>query len=127
MIFRRFASMNIDVIMEKLEKDRIWSSDGQDTPKLERCVFCGGEGMIVALNPMYGLCGTWVRCCSCGACGPRASIYAQITKPGNILSWPLLPESLERGITAAVDAWNTRTVDLSRMGNLKLDARRAAV
>ncbi len=119
--------MNIDEIMEKLETDRIWSSDEKSTPNLERCMFCGGEGKIAVHNPMYGLSGAWVRCCSCGACGPRASIYAMFTKPGNILCVPLLPESLERGLAAAVDAWNSRTVNRSRMGNLKLDGRRPTV
>ncbi len=119
--------MNIDEIMEKLETDHAWSSDEQSTPLLRRCVFCGGEGKLVALNPMYGQCGAWVRCRSCGAWGPRASIYAQFIKPGNILSTPLLPESLERGLQAAADAWNGQPFDRSRMGNLILDTERATI
>ncbi len=119
--------MNIDKIMEKLETDHIWSSDEQSTPLLRRCVFCGGEGMLVAMNPMYGKNGAWVRCRSCGACGPRASIHAQLFKPGDIFCTPMLPESLERGLQAAADAWNGQPFDRSRMGNLKLDIGRDAV
>jgi hypothetical protein len=35
----------------------------------------------------------------------------------------MLPESLERGINAAVDAWNIRAVDHSRMGNMHMEVR----
>ena len=113
--------MNIGEIMKKLQKDHVWESNEQDSPELEPCPFCRrtGSAKIIVCHPVYGRCGAWVRCCSCGAYGPAASIYATIITPGK-LSTPLLPESLERGIAAAQDAWNGRTVDCSRMSNMKI-------
>ena len=113
--------MNIDEITKKLQKDRIWASGELDTPELEPCPFCGaaGSAKVIVHHPVYGASGAWVRCGSCGARGPCASTYAAIIK-GSVFSTPLLPESLDRGITAAVDSWNGGVVDRSRLGNLWL-------
>ena len=114
--------MELDKIMEKLQQDHVWAAD---IPGLEPCVFCGGEGRVVVRNPLWARSGAWVRCRRCGADGPCASILATVLTTGKF-STPLLPESLERGITAAIDAWNSRSVDRSRMGNLRLDGRTTA-
>lgn len=118
--------MNIDAIVEKLQKDYIWESGEQDTPELKPCPFCGvvGNAQILVRHPMYGKSGAWVRCRNCGACGPAASTYATITN-GRRFSTPLLPESLELGITAAVDSWNGGVVDRSRLGNMNIKEARA--
>ena len=113
--------MNANAIVEKLKTSHVWMSTDEDTPELEPCMFCGGEAMIVAAYPVYGLSGAWARCCSCGSCGPRASINA-IIQTSTVFCAPLLGESLERGIAAASDAWNRRTVDRVRMGSLRLNA-----
>ena len=93
--------MNIPKIMVALKKDPTWTAQGEDAPTR---------------------CGAWVRCRSCYAYGPKASIYAQFTE-GTKFCTPMLPESLERGINAAVDAWNIRAVDHSRMGNMHMEVR----
>ncbi len=108
--------MNLEKAVEELKTNYFLTIDA---PNLEPCVFCGGEARLTVNHPLYGLCGAWVMCRSCGACGPVASIYATIIESKKFKT-PLLPESLERGITAAQDAWNGRTVDRSRMGNLKI-------
>lgn len=114
--------MNISEIMEKLQKDYIWASGEQDAPELEPCPFCGQAGMaqIIVSHPPYGKSGAWIRCRYCGACGPHASERAQFTR-GKKLCTPVLPESLERGITAAVDTWNSGVVDRSRLSNLRME------
>lgn len=108
--------MNLEKAIEELKTNYFLTVDA---PNLEPCIFCGGKARLIVRHPLYGLCGAWVRCRSCGACGPNASIYAEINTPEKF-STPLLPESLARGIAAAQDAWNSRTVDRSRMGNLKI-------
>lgn len=108
--------MNFVKTIEELKANHILVAD---VPNLEHCVFCGGKARLIVRHPLYGVCGAWVRCRSCGACGPTASIYAEINTPEKF-STPLLPESLARGIAAAQDAWNSRTVDRSSMGNLKI-------
>lgn len=113
--------MNIDEIMVELKAHRLWSSKGQDGPELVPCSFCGGKPYVRAHNSEYGLCGATVKCSCCGAQGPAASIYALIITPGK-LSTPLLPESLERGIEAAIEAWNSGSADKKRLGNLRLPA-----
>ena len=114
--------MNIPKIMVALKKDPTWTAQGEDAPTLAPCIFCGGSAEVVVRTPMYGRCGAWVRCRSCYAYGPKASIYAQFTE-GTEFCTPMLPESLERGINAAVDAWNIRAVDHSRMGNMHMEVR----
>ena len=112
--------MNTTEIIDRLMTIHVWDSRGQDTPELTPCPFCGGEPIIVVHNPMYGWCGAAVKCSCCDARGPRASIYGQILTD-EVFSTPLLPESLERGIAAAVDAWNSKRVDRRRMGNMVLE------
>lgn len=109
--------MNLEKAIEKLNKNHLLAVD---VPDLEPCVFCGGKARLIVSHPRYGLCGAWVRCRSCGACGPVASICATIIVPKKAFRTPLLPESLARGMTAAQDAWNSRTVEHSRMGNMKI-------
>ena len=113
--------MDIDKIMSELKKNRVWSSRGKDWPELAPCVFCGGRAIVVVHDPMYGKCGAWVKCSYCGAEGPTASIYALIFR-GKTMCTPLLPESLERGINAAVDSWDSKTVDKRRLGNMRITA-----
>lgn len=113
--------MNANAIVEKLKTSHAWMSTDEATLKLEPCVFCGGEAMLVVQYPVYGISGAWARCRSCGSCGPRANINAIIQTP-TVLITPLLEESLERGIAAASDAWNSRSVDRVRMGSLRLNS-----
>lgn len=114
--------MNIETGMEELQTNKFFVSD---EPQLLPCVFCGGRASLIVRHPIYGKSGAWAQCNSCGACGPVASIYA-VTRTHDKFSTPLLPESLTRGITAAADAWNSRTVDRSRMVNMGISAETAA-
>lgn len=109
--------MDIAAILKILKETHVWTSRGCDAPELVPCAFCGGEADIVVYHPMYGASGAAVVCRGCHARGPRASIYATICTPSKF-STPLLPETLERGIATAIDAWNNRSVDQGCLGNV---------
>ena len=109
--------MNIEKAMEDLKIKHAWKADD---PELEPCIFCGGQAELIARLPLYGLGGAWVECRTCHARGPMASICATIITPDKLCT-PLLPESLERGVMTAAGAWNSRTADRSRSGNMKLE------
>ena len=113
--------MDIGKIMTELKENYIWVDREHEGPALNPCMFCGSEANIIVRTPLYGLCGATVRCRSCGACGPSASIHALILKPGKLCT-PLLPESLERGIMAAVDTWNSGAVGNTHLGNMRIEA-----
>lgn len=116
--------MDIGKIMSDLKENHVWSDEENEAPALRPCPFCGGNAQLVISHPRYGVSGAFVQCRRCHMHGPNASIYATILTPGK-LSTPLLPESLERGITAAVDTWNSRAVDDTHLGNMMIEGATA--
>lgn len=112
--------MNISKIMADLKENHVWSDIENEAPELRPCPFCGGGAQLIISHPWYGASGAAVRCLRCHMHGPLASICATILTPGK-LSTPLLPESLERGITAAVDTWNSGAVGDTHLGNMMIE------
>lgn len=118
--------MDIDKIMAALKTHGFWKSTDRDAPELAPCGFCGGKPIVIVHHPIYyGASGATVLCSNCKAQGPKASIHAHIMDE-NSLSTPLLPESLERGIKAAVEAWNSRSADRKQLGPLIIPPQRWA-
>ena len=112
--------MNIEKIMGTIKDGGRWMSAPADGLQLQPCPYCGQTPFLTVMYPHYGLTGATVRC-KCGAQGPRASIIAlMVSNDWGYMSTPLIPQSLERGITAAIDAWNSGAYDRSRMGNLRI-------
>lgn len=75
---------------------------------LKRCPFCGGQAALFVSNPMYGLCGAFVKCKECRARTDAMPIN-DIIVVGEALRTPVTDETIQRGCVLAADAWNKRT------------------